>query len=393
VHRGRVVIVFAVPDFDPAVGGTTRQTRLQATEFQRRGDEVLIVTRRMSKLWPEYETIDGLDVVRIGPPGRDRVAALRALAALGRSLASRRRDVEVLQIVMWPDAIFAAARARLVARTVVLWAIDGEITQMLSSGPSVMQHARSLARRAWLDKAAHVTLTPRMASEFDTIDFRPANTVIPVPVDRRHFRPPTPGEREAARSAAGISADTFVVVYVGHLQVRKAVDRLIAAIGELRNARPNVRLLVVGGARGASDDTDAQLRREAVERGLEDVVTFCGVAPDPRPYLWAADVLALPSNREGMPNSLLEALACGLPCVAPASAGGNEVLDNETGIVPSSNDPLALFAALRELASDETKRRRMGETARRRSERYDVELVVDEYQRLYAQLGKRPRRR
>lgn len=347
------------------------------------------MTRRMSKLWPERETVDGLDVVRVGPPGRNRPAALRALAALGRTLDSRRGDVEVVQIVMWPDAIFAAARARLVPRTAVLWAIDGEITHMLDSNSSLVRRGRSLVRRACLARAEHVTLTPRMAREFDAVDFQASNTVIPVPVDRRHFRPPSQEERDRARSEAGFPDDAFVVVYVGHLQVRKAVDRLIAAIDELRVPVPTVRLLVVGGGRGAADDTDVDLRRQVADLGLEEVVTFCGIAPDPRPYLWAADVLALPSDREGMPNSLLEALACGLPCVAPASAGGREVLDRDTGIVPSSNDPPALAAALRELASDSDARRRMGDAARRQSERYDVERVVDEYERLYRRMVRR----
>jgi rhamnosyl/mannosyltransferase len=90
-----------------------------------------------------------------------------------------------------------------------------------------------------------------------------------------------------------------------------------------------------------------------------------------------------------MPNSLLEALASGLPSVAPASAGGDQVLDSETGIVPPSNEPAALAAAIRRLAADGPARTQMGQAARRRSERYDVEAIADAYEQLYARMAKR----
>jgi glycosyltransferase involved in cell wall biosynthesis len=88
-----------------------------------------------------------------------------------------------------------------------------------------------------------------------------------------------------------------------------------------------------------------------------------------------------------MPNSLLEAMACGLPCVAPASASGDEVLDAETGIVPPSNEPADLAAALARLAADPALRAELGRVARERVRRYDVEPVADAYDRVFAELA------
>jgi len=380
------MVVFAVPDFDPSVGGTTRQTRVQAEALARRGYRVAVVTRRLASSWPERELVDGLDVFRIGPPGRSRLADRRSLVALAGWLRRHRAAIGILQILMWPDAILAAATAGLLRRTVVLWAIRGEIVGAVAP-TGALRGAQARVRRALLERVEHVTLTKSMAAELASTGLRAANTVIPVPVDRRHFRPPNDTEQRTARERLGIPPGTFTIVYVGHLEARKAVDALIAAIPQVRVATPSVRLLLVGGGRGARTDTEAELREQVAVGGLDDAVSFCGVVADPRGHLWAADALVLPSVREGMPNSLLEALACGLPSVAPASAGGDEVLDGATGIVPASNEPHALASALVALASDGRNREEMRAAARRRSELFDSEHVADAYEQLYARVA------
>jgi glycosyltransferase involved in cell wall biosynthesis len=109
---------------------------------------------------------------------------------------------------------------------------------------------------------------------------------------------------------------------------------------------------------------------------------FTGVVTDPRPVLWAADIFALASEREGLPNSLLEAMACGLPCVAPASAAGDELLGGGAGLVPA--DATALSDALRRLALDADLRAGFGRLAVERAAEYDVARVADGYECLYA---------
>jgi len=378
--------VFAVPDFDPIVGGTTRQTRLQAEALVRRGHDVTVVTRRLEKQLPEWERVAGLDVVRLGPAGRTPSADRRALLSLTRWLARHRRKVEILQVVMWPDAALAAASIGLASRTALLWAIQGEVTHTLLRETSLIRRAKAQARRPALARIKHVTLTARMSDEFHEVGMEVDDTIIPVPVDLDHFRPPTESERTEARAALEVAPDAFTVLYVGHLQRRKAVDRLITAVGELRQDKPRIRLLVVGGSRGARDDTEEALRQQVEVGGLAEVVSFCGTSADPRRCYWAADVLALPSEREGMPNCLLEALACGVPCVAPASAGGAEVLAPDVGIVPPTNTPEDLRAALAALAGDEQRRRAMSARAREHVAPYGVERIADDYERLYARM-------
>jgi glycosyltransferase involved in cell wall biosynthesis len=102
------------------------------------------------------------------------------------------------------------------------------------------------------------------------------------------------------------------------------------------------------------------------------------------PYLKAADIFCLPSWREGMPNAILEAMATGLACVAPESAGGTDLLNDGAGVIPASNSAEDLRAAIEPLLRDPERRRALGRAARQRAEsRHSVSAVIDAYDRVW----------
>jgi glycosyltransferase involved in cell wall biosynthesis len=290
-----------------------------------------------------------------------------------------------VQTVMWANAPVASLLAGVRARTAVLWALDGEASTTLRGG-SPTRRGISRVRRALLRGCRHVALTVTLLDELRKVGLGDRAAVIPVPVDTEHFRLPSAQERADARLRLGLAEDSFVVIYVGHLQARKAVDRLLEAFCRLLAECPNARLLVVGGEPGGEDDVGAELRKQAASAELAGRVSFCGVVHDPVRHLWASDVFVLPSSREGMPNSILEALACGLPAVAPPSAGGTHLLSG-CGVVPPSNDPEDLLDALRSLASDPSGRAALALRARARASEFDVHRVIERYELLYADMA------
>jgi glycosyltransferase involved in cell wall biosynthesis len=383
-HTDRL-ITFVVPDFEPAVGGTVRQTGLQARALAQRGHRVAVLTRRVDASWPRHERIDSLEIRRLGPTGTGRARGWLTVGAVALWLRRRRRAVGVVQTVMWVNAPVASMLAGLRSRTAVLWAIDGEAATALRGG-SPARRGISRVRRAVLGGCRHVALTVAMLDELREAGVGERADVIPVPVDTDHFRPPSPEERADARRELGLAEDAFVVIYVGHLQARKAVDRLLEAFRRLLGERPNARLLIVGGEPGGEDDVGEELRKQAAVPELAGQVSFCGVVEDPVRHLWASDVLVLPSSREGMPNSVLEALACGVAAVAPASAGGTQLL-SRCGVVPPSNDPDDLLTALQALASDPERRAALGLEGRERVLEFDVDRVIERYERLYAEMA------
>jgi glycosyltransferase involved in cell wall biosynthesis len=145
-------------------------------------------------------------------------------------------------------------------------------------------------------------------------------------------------------------------------------------------------VLVVGEDRSIGRSYMPTLKRLAADLGLDGSIRFEGAKENPRTHLWASDVLVLPSEREGMPNVLLEAMACGTPCVAPPSAGGDEMLAHGGGVVPASNAPEQLAEAIARVLGDGGDAAPMASQARRVSERFSTHAVASRYARLYESL-------
>ena len=155
-----------------------------------------------------------------------------------------------------------------------------------------------------------------------------------------------PGDRAAARQAVGLDVDGTVVLSVGQLIPRKGHDLAMRAVARL----PEATLVIVG--EGPKADG---LRRLARRLGSAERIRFLGAIPQERlaTIYNAADVLVLASTREGYPNVLLEALACGTPVVATAVGGVPEVVrDSVAGRLVEERSPEALAGAIRDLLAD-----------------------------------------
>ena len=186
----------------------------------------------------------------------------------------------------------------------------------------------------------------------------------------------------AARTRLGLTPTTTAVLYAGHLRALKCVDHLIDAFDKLLADGVEAHLYIVGGSRSDLEDRSDQLKAQAHALALDASITFTGPIEDVITYLFAADVFVLPSEREGISNSIIEALACGVARIAPGNAGGNDVLDRHSGIIPPSNSAADLHRALQQMC-DPVQRERFQSGAIHAARRFDVSTVVDQYVWLY----------
>ena len=186
-----------------------------------------------------------------------------------------------------------------------------------------------------------------------------------------------------ARVAELMDRKRPLLVGVGRLEPRKGFDKVIAALPALAQQFPGV-MLAIGG-----DGPDrARLQALAQEKGVADWVRLLGRVDDAMraALLSSADLFVMPTRRvgrsvEGYGIVYVEAAWYGLPSVAGAEGGGAEaVVDGETGCVVDGDDETAVLRGIERLLSDDTLRKRMGETAQRRVRRQGTWAArIDDY--------------
>jgi glycosyltransferase involved in cell wall biosynthesis len=163
------------------------------------------------------------------------------------------------------------------------------------------------------------------------------------------------------RRQFGIPADAPVALFVGRLTCDKGIAELVEAFLQLENRIPNLRLLLVG----SFEDGDPL--PEDIRKRLEthDRVILAGPVNDTAPYYAMADVLVLPSHREGLPTVVLEAHAAGKPVIGAAATGIVDLLvDGETGLLFPVGDVSSLADAIARLTEDKALARKLADAGR-----------------------------
>ena len=181
--------------------------------------------------------------------------------------------------------------------------------------------------------------------------------------------PPTdpPNPDHDVRRELGIEVGQPVVGTVATLRPQKALGVLLRAAAKIREAVPEVRVLIIGGADEADDGEEQRLHDLCAGLGLDGTVSFLGARSDIADLVAAFDVAAISSDFEGSPLSLLEYMDAAKPVVATRVGGVPDmVVDETTGLLVAPQDPRALAAAITRLLRDRQLAARMGEAGRER---------------------------
>ena len=216
-------------------------------------------------------------------------------------------------------------------------------------------------------------------------------------VDMSRFAP-DPGARQRVRAAHGLPDQAEIVFAVGRLVRKKGFEYLVDAMARLAPRRPALRLVLAG-----SGDLDAELRARAEAGGVGDRVTWLGAIPHDQVAGWlaAADISAAPSvvddagNVDGLPNTILEALASATPVVATHAGGiASVAVDRETALIVRERDAEGLAAAIDELLSAPILRTSIGCAAREKMQRHHTwERVAERFETAYELAAEHARHR
>jgi len=353
-----------------------------------------LILRAMGLMWelmipfkglPGRAFIDGVEVRRVPPlrQRRDSCSVLEMLtftisgAVYGlRHAASFKPDiVHVFFGIPCGPIGWAIKRVRRLPYLISLRGADvpsDEVRRFKHLYPLL----KPLVRFLWRDADALVAVSNglrEIALETDEVPIE----VIPNAIDLGRFTPRPEWEKQ--ESEDGRVKLLFVGRLIQFKNVETSLDAL--ALAKQRTTTPFVLEIVGEGVRRAS------LEEQAAELGLASYVRFKGWVDHAQivPYYQNADLFVTTSVWEGMPNTVLEAMACGLPVIATDVQGSQELVDNgRNGYLVPIMDPEALAKCIVALVDNEYERRRMGKESRKIAERaFAWERIAESYLNIY----------
>lgn len=357
-----------------SAGGAERVTATLANYWANEGWEVLIVTIADEK-WGFY-SLDGrirritLDMARQSRHvGQAVLNNLRRILALRQILRKEKPDVAV---AMMPTANATLALAGRLAGVLTvgserihpptlplggIWEWVRRRTYPLLNGLVVQTEGSA----AWLRSHAPVQIM----------------RVIPNPV---YYPLKTHELRLSPSEVLARLPGQRVLLAVGRLEEQKAFDRLVNAFGEVCDKYKEWSLVILG--QGA---LHAALIQQVNELGIQDRVSLPGAVGNVGEWYEVADLYVLTSRFEGFPNTLMEALAYGVPAVAvDCETGPREIVRHEVdGLLVPQNERDALVAALDRMMGDASLRARFSERAVEARERYAVDRIAGQWEALF----------
>ena len=363
-------------------GGTGTYVRSIATYLAARGHDVHVVSRRLSGQ-PAEEQFDGVHIHRVWAPGpavlyspmffkrsARRVSNLESaspfqiihgnlplLSSLGYSASAGQRHVETVH----------SSLAGLVGTTDhrPLSALNWNEAALRVLRPVIARAERHTLKRATQVISVSEGLVDEIERAMPGVSAKVH--VIPNGVDTERFRPAV--AKAPLRRQLSLGIDDVIVLYLGRLMEGKRVIDLVRAMPAVRDAVPQVRLVIAGRPTSYLRSVLA----EAVSLGVADATISLGHVPyaEVPDLIGAADCYVLPSSYEGFPFTTLEAMSCGVPVVGTKVAGIiDQIQDGETGLLVPVGRPDLLADAIIRVLFDRGLAARLAGNGRRRVETF-----------------------
>ncbi len=188
------------------------------------------------------------------------------------------------------------------------------------------------------------------------------------------------GFRPQKREEIGAGEDDVVLISMGDLVPRKNYDTAIRAIAEAKN--PRLQYFICG--KGPEKENLEELAKNL---GVSAQIHFLGFRSDIKELLTAADVFLFTTKQEGLPRSMMEAMASGLPCIASKIRGNTDLMESGNGgFLCETNDVAAYAEKLNLLANDKALRQAMGKNNLITIKQFSIETVSEEIRKIYAEI-------
>ncbi len=387
--KPRVCVVS--PLYHPSLGGLGRQGQRLTEELAEDGVSIFVIARRMKgmpraefspkvkvyRAWslkPYLHTFEDITLTNV-------LVSLSFCISCAILLIRKRKEYDIVH--------FHGASLPLVFNVPLLKCIGKKIIALVVSSGFGTEAGSLRGKHFGLGNLLikilravdiFVAMTTEIENGLLSDGFSGARIVrIPNFIDFNAFSPVSPEIKRKMRTAANMES-AIIVVFTGRLIKCKGVDVLLEAWTDVAKRHSDVRLFIVGDGL-----MKTELSELAAQYGILQSVVFVGFSTAVKDFLNMADIFVFPSLHEGMPNSLLEAMACRLPVVATNIGGVTDfVKDGENGLLAEPGDSVGLARGIDRLIENQELSEHIAnngyETIRKS---YSLDCIAQRYADLY----------
>lgn len=372
-------VLFTIRYFFPFIGGTEKQALSLAAELVDKGVAVTIVTSRFDNKWARQEVMERVTVVRLYSPRIKVVGALFFLTCLAGYLIKNRNHYSLIHTfqIGYTSSLSILMGSLLNKPSLLKLASSGR-------GGDIQRARRTLWGRVFLyvaKKASRIIMVSKtveqelMAEAVNPEKLcRISNGVNLKGYDKE-------GNKKQTRNKLKIP-DRKTVIYTGRLSPEKGVDFLLRCFSKVTQSTI-CQLIII-----AEGPEKKRVMKRIDQLALTDVMLVIPTVDEIAPYLKAADLFVLPSQFEGLSNSLLEAMACGLPVISTNVGGSIDIIENGVnGLLVEYNDEDGLSQAISHVLGDSDLAFSLGKHARETVEKkHNIGSIAGEYLNVYNSL-------
>lgn len=364
--------------YTPDIGGLAISTERLARLLTTAGHTVRVFAPTSGLLPSEQRTLShgGISVTRFGAHKRVDDTLVDWFELIAEE--NHRAPFDILHAYFLPQAGFVATYAGKYLNVPSVVSIRGNDIERAAFDPAKFSHVMY----ALINASAVTTNASELARKAKAFVDREV-TLIPNGIDTDHFKPMK--KNLALAEALGLTNQP-VIGFAGELREKKGLRALLSGYAQTNKKQPST-LLIVGEVR---EGEDKKALEEFQITNPQLPITLTGSAPhrDMPAYYSLMDVFVHPSLRDGMPNAVLEAMACGVPVVVTPVGGILDVIQNgENGMLVPVNAVDALGQAIEMILTDELLRKKMSDAARRTIiENYRPEMELNANLEVYRKL-------
>ena len=386
-------ICFLIEDFYPIIHGASTQIIKNGVKLIERGARVSVITRKISPDHLSFENLDGIEVYRVPPPiGLHRIGKYLMMVPSLIELVRHRKDIDSIIVcdlkVLGILGVFAA---KILGKSCILNAvscgeIDGSFATQFGQSSSwwrmlLVRYLTSFRNKFLSFADGFVGVSGSITKEFLHAGF-PKQAVFEIHngIEMDKVLTVDEGERNRLRTHLGFP-EKRCFVYTGRLVKGKGLEYLLRVWSNLVKEFTDIHLILIGSGQGYSLSCEEELQEFIQVNQLALSVSITGAIYNVYDYLAMANFFVFPSETEGCPMSLLEALAFGLPSIATEIDGITDIVQNgQNGILVPYGDEASLFAAMKDMLNNPEKAERLGNAGRHIiSDKFSLDVIVDRY--------------